>query len=332
MSEEVHDLLNGPVMDVVPRPDGRLIFGDFPLDENIIACFPNGTKVFSAGRFGASEWTITARINVGFLDGAHARYFVKCAAEERGRVMMEGEYNAMSELYKTMPEFVPRPICCGRYRFDNPETYYFLSDFIDMSDGIPEPDQLCYKLAQLHKNSVSPTGKFGLQVTTCQGRTPQAVSWESSWTRFFSNLLRHVTDLDQQTNGYWDGLGLLERRIFECVIPRLIGALERDGRIVKPCLIHADLWEGNIGTSNETGDIYIFDSGAYYAHNEMEIGDWRCHYNKIHDEIYTNTYLQYYEPSEPKEEWDDRNRMYSIYYNVIYSINHMAEGQAVRQM
>jgi protein-ribulosamine 3-kinase len=96
-------------------------------------------------------------------------------------------------------------------------------------------------------------------------------------------------------------------------------------------LIHADLWEGNTGTSYEIGDIYVFDSAAFCAHNEMEIGDWRCHYNKIHNKIYIRTYLRHYGPSEPREEWDDRNRMYSIYYNVIYSVNHMSQGKAVRQ-
>lgn len=325
MSEAVHDLLNGP------RPNALSISGDFPLDENVVAGLPNGTKVISANKFGTSAWTITARINVKLPDGTPVRYFLKCAAEDSGRVMMEGEYNAMSELYKTMPNFVPKPVSWGKYRVGNLDTYFFLSHFIDMNDRVPEPNQLCSKLAQLHRNSVSPEGKFGLQATTCQGRTPQDVSWEGSWTKFYSNLLRHVADLDFEVNGYWEELALLEKRIFESVIPRLIGALERDGRSVKPSLIHADLWEGNTGTSYETGDIYIFDSGAYYAHNEMEIADWRCHYNKIHNKVYTRTYLRHYGPSEPKEEWDDRNRMYSVYYNVIYSVNHMAQGKAVRQ-
>ncbi len=140
-----------------------------------------------------------------------------------------------------------------------------------------------------------------------------------------------MVDIDLKTNGSWEELEKLEKRIFSNVIPRLIGNLEKDGRTVKPCLIHADLWEGNTGTSYDNGNIYIFDSGAFYAHNEMEIGDWRCHYNKIHNKVYTKTYLRHYGPSEPKEEWDDRNRMYCIYYNIIYSVNHMSQGKAVRQ-
>ncbi|KAL9593092.1 MAG: hypothetical protein Q9219_007678 [cf. Caloplaca sp. 3 TL-2023] len=325
MSEAIHNPFEEP------RPGALDVAGDFPLDVNILASLPRDTKVLSANRFGTSAWTITARIDVELPDGAQARYFLKCAAETLGQVMMEGEYNAMSELYKTMPTFVPKPISWGKFRLGNPDTYFFLQEFIEMNDCLPEPNQFCSKLAQLHRTSVSPTGKFGLHITTCQGRTPQAMAWQSSWTVFFTKLLEYVIDLDFEVNGHWEGLDVLEKRTLEIVIPRLIGALERDGRSVKPCLIHADLWEGNTGTSYETGNIYIFDSGAYYAHNEMELGDWRCTYNKVHNRIYTRTYLHHYEPSEPKEEWDDRNRMYSIYYNVIYSVNHIAQGKAVRQ-
>ena len=301
------------------------------MDENIVAKFPEGKKI-SATRYGNSAWTITARLDVQLSDGSQERYFLKCAAEDGGRLMMEGEFNAMSELYKFMPNMVPKPHSWGKYRVGNPDTYFFLSQFIDMSDRVPDPNQLCSKLAQLHRNSVSPTGKFGFHITTCQGRIPQkSGSWESSWTELFMKLLKHVTVLDSRTNGYWKELDALEERIFSHVIPRLIGNLERDGRSIKPCLIHADLWEGNTGTSYETGDVYIFDSGAFYAHNEMEIGDWRCSYNKIHNKVYTRTYLRHFGPSEPKEEWDDRNRMYCIYYNVIYSVNHLDQGKAVRQ-
>jgi protein-ribulosamine 3-kinase len=294
------------------------IQGDFPVDENVLAQFPPGSHIVSADRFGTSAWTVTARLAVTLPDGTQQLYFLKCATEQRGRVMMEGEFNAMSEIYKTMPNFAPKPYSWGKYQLEKPETYFFLADFIDMSDR--------------HQSSASPTEKFGFHVTTCQGSTPQAVGWETSWVVFFSKLLHHVLDLDVQTNGRWKDLDVLSNRIISEVIPRLIGALERDGRTVKPCLIHADLWEGNTGTSFETGDIYIFDSAAFYAHNEMEIGDWRCNYNKIHNKIYTRTYFRRFPPSEPHEEWDDRNRMYSVYYNTIYSVNHKRQGTAVRQM
>jgi protein-ribulosamine 3-kinase len=197
MSETVHNLLNRS------HSEALFVEGDFPIDENVLAKFPEGTKFLSANQYGTSAWTITARLNVELPDGSKARYFIKCASEERGRVMMEGEFNGMSELYKTAPNFVLKPHSWGKYRVGIPDTYFFLQEFIELSDRVPDPNQLCTKLASLHYISVSPTGKFGFHITTCQGRIPQAVvPWESSWTTLFTRLLQHVINLDFETNGY----------------------------------------------------------------------------------------------------------------------------------
>ncbi|KAJ5088357.1 hypothetical protein N7456_011973 [Penicillium angulare] len=221
----------------------------------------------------------------------------------------------MSELYKWAPDLVPKPHSWGKYRQASPEAYFFLIQYIEMSDKMPDPQQLCRKLAKLHRVSQSPTGQFGFHITTCQGRIPQSVSWESNWTICFTKMLKHVLDMDFDTNGYWEDLDKVAERLILHVIPRLLDALVKDGRTIKPSLIHADLWEGNTGTSFEDGNIYIFDSAAFYALHEMEVADWRCYYNKISNKIYTRTYLRHNGPSEPRNEWEDRS-----------------SGQAVRQL
>jgi protein-ribulosamine 3-kinase len=305
--------------------------GDFALDLSVAAALPEGSEFISAHNYGTSAWTATARVEVKLRDGSEGRLFLKCATGDAGEVLLKGEYNAMCELYRWMPDFVPRPHAWGKCSVEEPVRYFLLQQFIAMSDHVPDPDQLCRQLAKLHRTSVSPTGKFGFHVTTCQGSQPQMLAWEDTWTVFFAKLLQHVANADFDINGGWESLAALEQRVFDGVIPRLIGVLEREGRTVKPCLIHGDLWEGNIGTSYEDGKIRVYDAAALYAHNEMEIGDWRCHYNKIHNKVYTRTYLRNFGPCEPEEEWDDRNRMYSIYFNVVYSCNHKRSGEAVRQ-
>jgi protein-ribulosamine 3-kinase len=88
---------------------------------------------------------------------------------------------------------------------------------------------------------------------------------------FNRKLLAGTAALDVKTNGPLEELAEVVERTLSHVIPRLLGALESNGRRVRPCLIHGDLWEGNIGTEFGSGNIYIFDSCAYYAHHEMEI-------------------------------------------------------------
>ena len=213
---------------------------------------------------------------------------------------MEGEYWAMTELYTTIPAAIPKPLARGKFKAKTPATYFFLCEFAEMSNQVPDPDRLCARIIELHRKSVSPTGKFGFHVRTCNGRTPQATEWDISWTSFFTKFMVHVIAEDFKTNGVWPELEMTGARVISHVIPRLVGALESDGRSVKPCLIHADLWEGNTGTSYETGDIILFDAGSYYAHNEMEIADWRCPYNKVNSKIYTKTYLRHFGMSEPQ--------------------------------
>ena len=198
-----------------------------------------------------------------------------------------------------------------------------------MSNKLPEPVQFCSRLAQLHHTSESPTGKFGFHVTTCHGRFPQLVEWESSWTSFVTKPLGDVLCRDLAKNGPWPALEKMSHRVLTAVLPRLLGILESEGRTVKPSLIHGDLWEGNVGTDVETGNILVFDAGAYYAHDEMEIGMWRCERHKLWSKVYKREYLRNITVSEPADEWDDRNRIYCVKMNMIHSAHHV--GSMVRQ-
>ncbi|KAH8804857.1 hypothetical protein F5884DRAFT_678708, partial [Xylogone sp. PMI_703] len=45
---------------------------------------------------------------------------------------------------------------------------------------------------------------------------------------------------------------------------------------IKPCLIHGDLWLNNVEISQKINKIYIFDVGAYYIYNKMDIIIWKC--------------------------------------------------------
>ena len=190
---------------------------------------------------------------------------------------------------------------------------------MNIGDRLPDPVCLAVRMAELHTISVSPTGKFGFHLPTYDGKLPQVTDWDSSWASFFRTLLTGVLWLDVEINGPWKELEDLARRVMKEVIPRLLGTLESDGRSVKPCLIHGDLWEGNIGTDLDTGNIYIFDACSYYAHNEMEIGMWRTEHHRMKANVYKREYLRNMEPSEPADEWDDRNRLYSDKTKLMYS-------------
>ncbi|KAI9748774.1 MAG: hypothetical protein M4579_007118, partial [Chaenotheca gracillima] len=71
--------------------------------------------------------------------------------------MLEGEFNAMKEIFTTVPSFAPEPYAWGEFLLPDPPTYFFLCDFIDMDTSLPDPGIFATQLAQLHNKSVSPT-------------------------------------------------------------------------------------------------------------------------------------------------------------------------------
>ena len=236
--------------------------------------------------------------------------------------MLEGEFNSMREMYKFDPDFVPKPYTWGKLNVSNPATYFFLCDFIEMSSN-PDPVQLCIKIVQLHRASESPNGQFGFHVNTWQGNLPQRTQWNSSWVDYYIQMVRGAMDLNRERNGTWRNLEQVVDRPITHVVPQVLRPLETDGRAVKPTLIHGDLWDGNFGIEIETGNIYVFDASGYYAHNEMEIAMWRGTFNKVlSSKVYLNAYLSRMGISEPVEQFEDRNRIYSCYMTLHESACH----------
>jgi len=240
----------------------------------------------------------------------------------------------MSEIYKTLPSIAPQPHGYGKCHDE--DAHFFLCDFLDINNtGLPDPVRLGKTLADLHRESQSPTGQFGFHCTTFDGKLPLTTTWNSNWTAFFTRLLQDVYALDIRVNGRWPELDAAMATTVAKVIPRLLNALTAPGRSLKPTLIHGDLWESNIGTDAHTGGIYIYDACAYYAHHEKELGIWRCQHHQLAAGGYIEEYCKHLPASEPKEEFDDRGRLYSVETLLINSAHfpgHETRGWALREM
>jgi fructosamine-3-kinase len=150
-----------------------------------------------------------------------------------GMNMTRSEFHSMNAIYDILPEFVPRPIACGTYS-TIPDTHFFLCEFREMTNAMPDPDKFAALLATLHKESISQTGQFGFHISTYAGNLPQFIAWEDSWEIFFSKSMRHALDLEIERKGPSKELDVLSRSLFKKVIPRLLRPLESDGRTVLP--------------------------------------------------------------------------------------------------
>ncbi|KAH6842228.1 Fructosamine kinase-domain-containing protein [Chaetomium sp. MPI-CAGE-AT-0009] len=291
------------------------------LDAAIVQVLPKDTKILLVERHGKSDWAWTGRVETEAGDGSRKTYFLKILRTQDGAERVLGEYMSMSEIYNSLPTIAPQPRGYGKCK--NEEAYFFLCDFLSIKKGgLPDPVRLGEKLAELHRVSVSPTGKFGFHCTTFDGKLPLTTTWDSNWTSFFTKLMRGVYELDVEVNGRWQELDDAMTITFEKLIPRLLDPLTAQGRTIKPCLIHGDLWESNIATEEKTGEIFIFDACAYYAHHEKELGIWRCEHHDMNKPHYRVQYCENFKPSEPKEEFDDRNRLYSVETLLINSAHY----------
>lgn len=277
---------------------------------------------------GVSFWAQTNRIDVLLRDGTPQSFFIKALSNEQGQNMTKGEFESIKAMHAVLPIFVPKPIACGAYD-TAPDTHFLLCEFRAMTDDMPDPHSFGDFLSTLHQKSVSPTGKFGFHITTYAGNLPQYVGWEDSWEVFFAKTMRQALDLEIERKGQNDELDSLTCVLFEKVIPRLLRPLESDGRVVKPSLVHGDLWYANAGIDVDSKQPLVFDACCFFAHNECmclvisaimnyaktgfqdEFGQWRPACNRFGDE-YVAAYNTFAQISLPEEDFEGRLDLYRL--------------------
>ncbi|KAL8327737.1 hypothetical protein RB597_003858 [Gaeumannomyces tritici] len=326
---------SGPM--VLPKP-----FGSFELDANVIAgqflffmsvepnragpfidravrgfaAFPDaGAKPIHAAKFGKSLWDTTAKILVELPDGRRRNYFIKVVSNgETGRLMCTGEYESLKAIHATVPGFCPEPYAYGEYAND-PGTHFLLVEFRDIGAQPAEPQKLATGLAELHKQSQSPTGKFGFHARTCHSQIAQAVGfWDGSWCAVYSSHFAHVIGLAKPVL-QWPEFDVVADLTLSRVVPRLLLPLQAQDRTLKPSLVHGDCWDGNTAMDARTGEAFISDVCSFYAHNEYDTGNWRAPRHRLSNPDYIRYYKELIPPSEPVEDWDARNLLYSLPYN-----------------
>lgn len=222
-------------------------------------------------------------------------------------------------MHDLMPTSCPEPIGWGWYDED-PNTYFLVMEFLHLRLGTPDSDKITDLLVKFHKTTqgTSPDNKFGFHVPTCHGKIIQPNDWNCLWSRFFDQLITVFFDADIAANGpfpaYEEAFAVLRK----LVIPRLLEPLQQDGRVLIPCLVHGDLWQENMAINLNTNEPMLYDPAMFYGHNEFEMGMWRTSFVPL-DDTYRMRYKSKFEPSEPAEEWDDRNRLYSLFYHLSHS-------------
>ncbi|KAK4175486.1 Fructosamine/Ketosamine-3-kinase [Triangularia setosa] len=289
--------------------------GDFQLDPAVLAVLPGVAEIINVSHHGESAWAKALRIDTLTTNGDQESYFMKVSVGFHGREALKGEFEGTSAIYAITPDFCPEPIAWGSLERQE-DCHFYLCKFYKFADGVPEPGSFCEKLARLHSNGTSPEGKFGFHCTTYNGDLPQDNTWHDRWEQFFANGLRHVLQVREDRAGPHETLDTLLPDLFDKVIPRLLRPLGTNGRSITPSLVHGDLWCGNASIVNEgTEEGIVYDPAAFWAHNEYELGNWRPARNQF-TRLYFDEYHSHVPKAEPAEDYDDRNALYALRFNL----------------
>ena len=206
--------------------------------------------------------------------------FIKMNSKDKARQMFDGEYASLKYIQSTNTIQCPKPILV----FDNPNGgALFAMEYLDIKSLRSQSSKLGQKLAELHlhnsnlksvvkarenfitsSKNIEYVEEFGFSETTCCGYLPQENTWCSNWVEFFSRHRLQV-QLNMIEKEYGDREALSLWSILQNKIDGMFANV-----IVKPALLHGDLWGGNVGETN--GEPVIFDPASFYGHNEYEMG------------------------------------------------------------
>lgn len=71
----------------------------------------------------------------------------------------------------------------------------------------------------------------------------------------------------------------------------------------------------------KNGQAFVFDLCSFYGHNEYDTGDWRAPRHRLSNKAFITAYKRRYPVSEPEGEWDWRNLLYSLTFNIANAIH-----------
>ncbi|XP_068478597.1 protein-ribulosamine 3-kinase, chloroplastic isoform X5 [Phaseolus vulgaris] len=223
-------------------------------------------------------------------------FFVK-TNRSIGSSMFEAEALGLEAMYETGTICVPKPYKFGPLPNGGS---FIIMEFIQFGASRGYQSELGKKLAEMHKAGKSSKG-YGFDVDNTIGSTPQINTWSSDWIQFYGEHR-----LGYQLKLLLDRFG--DRAIYEKG-QRLVKSMGRlfANVVIEPCLLHGDLWSGNI-SSNRNGEPVILDPACYYGHSEAEFGmSWCAGFGG-------SFYDSYFKVMPKQPGFEERRDLYMLYH------------------
>ena len=228
------------------------------------------------------------------------RYFVKVNSATAYPGLFEKEKNGLQQLQSAYLR-TPKTVDC----FAEGGQQFLVLEWI--SQELPTKTywtRLGEQLASLHRHQ---SANYGYSENNYIGALPQVNDEESSWTAFFSNhrvlpLVKRAVDTQLLTAEHV--------KPFDRILQFLPSLFEEE----PPCLLHGDLWSGNMLCGPDQTPVFI-DPAVYFGHRSMDLA--MTHLFGGFDPIFYDAYNEAFPfPSHYREQWELCN-LYPLLVHLI---------------
>ncbi|KAF1890153.1 hypothetical protein Lal_00025486 [Lupinus albus] len=227
-------------------------------------------------------------------------FFVK-TNRSIGPSMFEAEALGLEAMYETGTIRVPKPHKVGPLPTGGS---FIVMEFIEFGASRGNQSALGRKLGEMHKAGKSNKG-YGFDVNNTIGSTPQINTWSSDWIQFYGEC-RLGYQLKLALDQYGD------KTIYEKG-QRLVKSMGPlfDNVVIEPCLLHGDLWSGNI-SSDKNGEPVILDPACYCKNMGIVRQNLECLGVQALEDHSIILILRHVIPKQPG--FEERRDLYMLYH------------------
>ena len=245
------------------------------------------------------------------IDFTDSKFFLK--KNDRDQKLLKFEQYCLNDIRKyTNSENIIIPKVINYFEYENNE--FLLLDWMNLNNF--NQKKLGAGIAEIHLNSnKKKPNKFGYPVPGFIGTTRQLEGWESNWVDCFIRL-RIEPQLSLLNNGSFS-IDLINR-----IISKIKDHLSDHDPM--NCLIHGDLWSGNVSTSTHEKGI-LFDPSCWWADSEIDIAMTRLFGGFTND-----FYNEYFKIIKEKKGSNKRTTIYNFYH--ILNHANMFGGNYINQV
>ncbi len=227
------------------------------------------------------------------------QYFAKTSDFKDSTAMLKMEYEGLKHLQEKAQVNIPQIIKVGK----SADSAFLVLEWIEQGKKNDNTSQtIADQLVKLHSTEEK---YFGLDYDNFIGYLEQINSRDSDWLSFYyKNRIEYQLKLAIDS-------GRLDSSLIK-KIDKMFRLIEQEHPKVKPCLLHGDLWNGNI-IFGQGGMPYFIDPAIYYGYREMDYAMMKL-FGGFNEDIFDAI-----NDKMPIDKgYKDRLKFYQLYYILVH--------------